>query len=153
MADWLTHSLVGWIMGKPFRSGFVFVVIGSLIPDLVKIYLAFTWLGLNSYGMFEPLHTPLGACLVAGILALAFPKPRTTIMFLGFGITTHFILDFFLVHADGGIRLFFPLSWQGYSFSLYKADDFWVTIIVVLCAVFVFLIDWYYQKLKKNVPT
>jgi membrane-bound metal-dependent hydrolase YbcI (DUF457 family) len=151
MADWLTHSLVGWITGKTTRQDIALLVVGSLIPDLVKINLAFTWLGINDQQFFDLLHTPVGAFLVAGIIALFFPDIKKALIPLGIGVSTHLILDFFLVHTHGGMKLLFPFSWDGWQVYVYRSDDYFVTVIAILAAVFVYAVYWYYEKRKKSL--
>ncbi len=150
MPDWFTHSLVGWITGKTLKLDISLVVAGSLIPDLVKLSLAFKWTGLDHLHIFDAFHTPLGAFLVAVLIALLFPRPKLALFFVSIGFVTHFFLDFLLVHVSGGIRLFFPLSWQGYHLSVIRADDYWVTVVAVLLSLFIYAVFWMYQK-KGNV--
>jgi hypothetical protein len=150
MPDWFTHSLIGWITGKTTRQDVALVVIGSLIPDLVKINLAFTWLGSNDYQFFDPLHTPIGAFLVAGIIALFFPDIRKAFVPLGIGVSTHFILDFFLVHAHEGMKLLFPFSWGEWQVYLIRSDDYRMTIVAVLVAFLVYGIYWTAARRKKQ---
>ena len=148
MPDWLTHTLVGWITGKTTKMDIGLVVIGSLIPDLVKINLAFTWLGINHQQFFDPIHTPIGAFLIGGIIALFFEDAKKAFIALGIGITTHFILDFFLVHVSGGMKLLFPFSWGEWQYYLVNSDDYRMTIIALLAAILVYLI-YYYNRRKK----
>ncbi len=148
MPDWLTHTLVGWITGKTTKMDIGLVVIGSLIPDLVKINLAFTWLGINHQQFFDPIHTPIGAFLIGGIIALFFKDAKKAFIALGIGITTHFILDFFLVHVSGGMKLLFPFSWGEWQYYLVNSDDYRMTIIALLAAILVYLI-YYYNRRKK----
>jgi len=151
MADWLTHSLIGWITGKTTKQDIALIVIGALIPDLAKIDLVLVWLGFHNYHLFEPLHTPICACLIAGIIALCFQEPKKTIIPLGIGVLTHFILDFFLVHVAGGIKLLFPFSWEGWQIYVYKSDDYLVTVIAILAALLVYGVFWYYDHRKKSI--
>jgi hypothetical protein len=150
MPDWLTHSLLGWITGKTTKQDVALLVIGALIPDLVKITLLFTWFGIKEYQFFEPLHTPIGAFLVAGIIALFFPDIKKAFIPLGIGVTTHFILDFFLVHVHGGMKLIFPFSWDGWQYYLIRSDDYRMTIVAILAALLVYVVYWYYEKRKKS---
>jgi hypothetical protein len=150
MPDWLTHTLVGWITGKTTKQDVALVVVGSLIPDLVKINLAFTWLGLNDYQFFDPLHTPIGAFLVAGIIAVFFPDIRKAFIPLGIGVSTHFILDFFLVHIHEGMKLLFPFSWNEWQFYLIRSDDYRMTIAAVLLAILIYMIYWVAARRKKQ---
>jgi membrane-bound metal-dependent hydrolase YbcI (DUF457 family) len=149
MPDWLTHSLIGWITGKTIKQDVALIVFGALIPDLVKISLLFTWLGLNHHQFFEPLHTPIGAILVAGIISLFFQNIKPVFLALCIGVSTHFILDFFLVHVHGGMKLLYPFSWGEWQWYLIRSDDYRVTIAAILAAVLVYTIYWYHEKQKK----
>ena len=146
MPDWLTHSLLGWITGKTSKQDVALVVIGSLIPDLVKIALLFTWLGVNDVSVFEPLHTPVGAFLIAGMIAIFFQEPKTAVLPLGIGIITHFILDFFLVHTHPTLKLLFPFSWEEWQYSLIRSDDYRMTIVAILAALLIYMVFWWYEN-------
>jgi hypothetical protein len=150
MPDWLTHSLIGWITGKTTKQDITLIVIGALIPDLTKIALLFTWLGIYDYQFFHLLHLPIGAFLVAGIIALFFQDIRKAFLSLNIGIATHFILDFFLVHTHGGIKLLFPFSWEGWQVSLIRSDDYRMTIVAILAAFLVYAIYWAAARRKKH---
>lgn len=150
MPDWFTHTLAGWITGKTTKMDIGLVVIGSLIPDLMKITLAFRWLGIDHHHFFDPTHTPVGAFLIAGIGALFFKDAKKTFIALGVGITTHFILDFFLVHVSGGMKLLFPFSWKEWQYYLMQSDDYRMTIVAVLASILVYLICYYHDRRKNK---
>ena len=150
MPDWFTHSLIGWITGKTTKQDIALLVVGALIPDLVKISLAFTLFGLNHHQLFEPLHTPIGALLVAGIIALFFNDIRKAFIPLVIGVSTHFILDFFLVNVSGGMKLLFPVSWEGWQVYLIRSDDYRMTIVAGLDALLVYGIYWVAVHWKKQ---
>ena len=152
MPDWFTHSLVGWITGKTMKMDVGLVVIGSLIPDLVKINLAFTWFNMDAQNFFDPIHTPVGAFIIGGIIALFFTDIKKAFIALGVGITTHFILDFFLVQVSGGMRLLFPFSWEGWQYYLLRSDDFRMTIVAIAAAVLVYLLLKNVDKMKNRQP-
>jgi len=148
MPDWLTHTLIGWITGKITKLDIALVVIGSLIPDLVKINLAFVWFGIDHHYFFDPIHTPFGAIIIGGIIALFFHDCKKAFIALGVGIITHFILDFFLVHISGGMKLLFPFSWGEWQFYLIKSDDYLITIYTILAAIITYLIYYMYGRLR-----
>jgi len=150
MPDWFTHTLFGWITGKTTKINIALVVIGALIPDLVKINLAFIWYSIDHHYFFEPIHTPFGAFIIAAIFALFFKDSKKAFIALGVGVTTHFILDFLLVHVSGGIKFLYPLSWGEWQFYLIRPDDYWITIIAIIAALLVFL-TYYLYNIKKNV--
>ena len=146
MPDWLTHTLAGWITGKAIKIEVGLVVIGSLIPDLAKINLAFLYFGVDLHHLLNPIHTPAGAFLIAGIFALFFEDVKKAFIPLGIGIITHFILDFFLVHVLGGMKLLFPISWSEWQYYLIRYDDYHVTIVALLAAILIYIIYFYYKK-------
>ena len=149
MPDWFTHTLVGWMTGKTMKTDIALVVIGSLIPDLVKINLAFVWLQIDHNYFFAPIHTPIGAFLIGGIIALFFEDAKKAFIPLAIGISTHFILDFFLIHIFGGMKLLFPFSWKEWQYYLIRSDNYWITIIAILGAILVY-ITYFYHDRRKN---
>jgi hypothetical protein len=150
MPDWLTHTLTGWILGKTTKINIALVVIGVLIPDLVKINLAFVWTGFNPQHVFDPLHTPIGAFLIAGIGALFFEDTKKAFIPLSIGVVSHFVLDFFLVHLAGGTRIFFPLTWVQYNYSIIRSENYWMTVVAIIIALIVFLLYKFHDQRIKN---
>ena len=150
MPDWLTHTLIGWISGKITKLDISLVVIGALIPDLVKINIVFVWLRIDHLFLFEPIHTPIGAILIGGVISLFFKDCKKAFIALCFGITTHFILDFFLVHVTGGMKLFYPISWKEWQIYIIRSDEYLITVITIFLTILVFL--YYYLKdRQKNI--
>jgi len=149
MPDWLTHSLVGWITGKTTKQEISLLVIGSLIPDISKLYILFD---LASETMtddfFLPIHTPFGAIIIACIIALFFQDIKKAFIPLTIGITTHFILDFFLLNVSGGMPLLYPFSWQEWQLGFIRSDDYTMTILALLAAILVYISYRIYQKRK-----
>ena len=153
MPDWFTHSLVGWITGKTTKQDIALIVIGALIPDLVKIDLVFKWFNVNTHQFFEPLHTHIGTILIAGIIAISFKDAKKAFIPLIIGVSTHFILDFFLVHVYGGIKLLFPIRWEGWQYYLIRSDDYRTTVVAILAALLVYFIYWVSKQRKKQKIT
>lgn len=150
MPDLLTHAIVGWIIGKTTKMKVGLVVIGSLIPDLMRITLAFEWFDVNHQNLFDPLGTPIGTFLIGGLIALFFEDVKKAFMALGIGIISHFILDLLLIQP-GGIKFLFPFSWEELSYyNLIYAGDYQVTIIAVLAAILIYIIYFYHDKRKNQ---
>jgi hypothetical protein len=154
MPDWLTHTLVGWITGKTTKLEVSLIVIGALVPDISKIELVFNWIfNKDVLSLFYPIHTPLGAFLIIGILSLFFHDYKKTLLLLGIGVATHFILDLLLMNTSGGMILLFPFSWEQWQLQLIRSDDYLITIAAVIAAFFVYLVYFLYEKqrtLKKT---
>lgn len=134
MPDWLTHSLAGWMTGRAAKLDVSLLVAGALIPDLVKVRLAFQLLHLDTNGFFDPLHTPAGALLVAATVAFLFPRAWQAFALLAAGVGTHFALDMFLRHVSGGMKLLFPVSWQEWQLHLVTSGNYWMTVAAVAAA-------------------
>lgn len=151
MPDWLTHTLVAWITGKTIKQQVSLVMIGALIPDLTKAYLLFDARELAQIqDLFLPLHTPIGAMLIAVLIALFFQDATKAFIALTIGLTTHFILDFFLLNVQGGMPLLFPFSWQEWQLDLVRSDDYRMTILAILAAVIVYIAYHLYEKRTRH---
>jgi HJR/Mrr/RecB family endonuclease len=149
MVDWLTHSLVGWITGKTIKQEISFVIIGSLIPDISKFFIIFNWFLKNdTKNFFLPIHTPIGAILIACVFAYFFHDIIKAFILFGVGIATHFILDLFLLNVSGGMLLLFPVSWDEWQINLIQSEDYMITIYAILAAVTVYSIYYIYEKRK-----
>lgn len=154
MPDWLTHTLAGWITGKAIKMEVGLIVAGSLVPDLKYINIAFLkLLSVDLHTYLDIIHTPVGAFLIGGIFALLFKDIKKAFILVAIGITTHFILDFFLTHASGGMKLLFPFSWGEWQLYLIRAEDYRMTIIAVFAAILVYIIYLYRDKrqLEKSI--
>jgi len=148
MPDWLTHTIFGWITGKITKIEIGLIVIGTLIPDLIKINIAFVWFRIDHHYFFDPIHTPIGAILIGGIIALFFKDMKKVFIVLYIGIATHFILDFFLVHVSGGMKLLFPFSWGEWQLYLIRSDEYLITIISLLAATLIYMSYYIYERQK-----
>jgi hypothetical protein len=151
MSDWLTHSLVGWIAGKITGLEVSLLLLGSVLPDINKIYLVFQWvLNIRTDTFFFPLHTPFGALLLAGGVALFFRDALKAFLSLGVGIVFHFTLDVLLVEVGGGEPLLFPLSWQGWQLGVIPASDYdlWITLYVLIASFIVYIVYSIFAKKK-----
>lgn len=147
MTDWLTHTMIGWITGKTMRIEVGLVVLGSLLPDLVKLQMIIPLLEVNYQNFLNPLHTPAIALLIGGIISMFFEDSKKAFLAIGIGITTHFILDFFFIGATKGIQFLYPLSWQYWRFN-FILGDLRITLIAVIAALCVYLYYFYNDTRK-----
>jgi len=140
MPDWTTHVIAGWITGKATKSDVSLVVVGSLLPDIFKIQLVFNAMQIDTHGFFDPIHTPCGTLLIALLLSLLFKMAGRAFIFLIMGASTHYFLDFFLMHTAGGMKLLFPFSWEEYQLHIISSGNYWVTIFaLIIGAIFYFI--------------
>jgi len=151
MPDWLAHVLFDYVLCKVLGVRFkVFskgeyvavVMIGSLIPDVIKIGLIFDLFDMYVWDFIYPLHTPIGSIFIAGLISLLFYESVTVFLLLIFGFTTHYMLDFLMGHVSGGMLLLFPFSWNRYQLGLIHCDDCRVAVITGSC------IYTYFEKYK-----
>jgi len=154
MPDWLVHTMIGWMTGKITKMEVGLVVLGSILPDLVKINHIPLYFRVDLQSFFNPFHTPAGALLVGGILALFFSDSIKVFFAFVIGIATHFILDFFLIGATKGIQFPFPFSWEYWRFNEIMVD-FRFTVLVVLGALALYGYFLYsdVKKVKKDQDT
>jgi membrane-bound metal-dependent hydrolase YbcI (DUF457 family) len=157
MPDLLTHVLAAYVVGTlaARRMDYVanwhvpILMIGSVLPDLSKLYLAvsehsvsgvigapFSWEGLHTLG-------PIVFLSLAGALLFCHRHQRTAFAGLISGAVLHLGLDSLLIRADGHVpSYFFPITWWQYpSGNVYLSSDIWLSLCAVVGATAVFLID------------
>ncbi|SCG85842.1 metal-dependent hydrolase [Methanobacterium congolense] len=154
MPDWVTHLAVAWTLCRILRFRFkifspentMIVMVGALIPDMVKLALGLKFLGMDVWDYLEAVHLPVGSLIVAGMMALLFPERRNTFLFLSLGVATHYCLDLILLHLAGGMYLLFPFNWNYWQLGLTTSADYHVTLVAVLIAVVVYLVGRLWDK-------
>lgn len=154
MPDWIAHILVTWtactVLGFRYKAfnteNTVIAMIGSIIPDIYKLYIPLSFLGYDFESFLFPIHTPFGSLILAVILSMFFKESKTIFMFFIFGIITHFALDSLLQYPSSGIYLFFPLSWNSWQIGVIPIDDYNTTILTVVIAISVYIISLYNKK-------
>ena len=149
MPDWLAHTMIGWMTGKAIKIEVGLVVLGSLIPDLVKINHIALLFDTDLQSFFNPFHTPAGSLLVAGILALFFVNTKKVFIALVIGIATHFILDFFFIGATKGIQFLYPFSWNYWRFNEIMVDYRFTIILLFTALAFYLFLVYYHRKAKE----
>ncbi len=153
MPDWVAHVLVAWTICTVLRFKYkqfdtpntVIAMIGSLIPDLFKISILMQYLGIYTWDFISPVHLPVGSIIISAIIALFFKDRKIIFYFLLLGVFTHYLMDALLVNLNGGMSLFFPISWEKIEYGIIPSDDYIITIIAIILAFIVYLIS-----LRKN---
>jgi len=150
MPDWLAHVLFAYILcsvlGTKFKvlankGNTALVIVGALLPDLVKIELGFDLIGMAVGDFLVPLHTPVGSFLSAALIALLFTEASIALALFILGFTTHFLLDLLLGHVSGGMLLLVPVSWQEYQLGWIHSDDYSVALILLCLATLVYVLQ------------
>ena len=149
MPDWLAHVLFAYIvcnvLGIRFKifnkENTAIVMIGALIPDIVKVGLGFDFFGLDVWNFIAPLHTPVGSLFSAALISLLFYESVLVFSLLIVGFTTHFILDLLMGHVSGGMLLLFPFSWDEYQLGSMQCDEYRIALIMVFLALLISIIQ------------
>jgi len=156
MPDWLAHILVAYILCSILRIKFkvfskentAIVMVGALIPDIVKVGLIFDSLGMDVWDFIAPFHTPVGSILSAALFSLLFEFEARKRIFslLILGASTHLALDFLLMHVSGGMLLLFPFSWGKWQLGVIQCDNYYVALIALLLACVIYIISYYKRE-------
>ncbi len=149
MPDWITHILVAWtscrILGFKFNEfdseNTVLVMLGSLIPDIYKIYIPLDLSGIYLQNFIFPIHLPAGSLIMALLISLLFRDKKIVFMFLILGVFTHYALDSLLTYVSGGMELLFPFTWAEWQLRLIGVDDYYLMIVMIIVALIVFAVS------------
>lgn len=154
MPDWITHVLVAWtictVLSFKFKqfnpANTAICMAGALIPDVYKIVIPLEYLGIYAGNYIAPFHMPVGSLIIASIFSLFFKEQKIVLLFLLLGVLTHYMLDLLLTNLSGGIYLLYPFSWGSWQFDLIPDDDFNITILAVILAVFAYFVSKYVKN-------
>ncbi|WP_425498649.1 metal-dependent hydrolase [Haloplanus salilacus] len=155
MPDLLTHILIAYVLGTLVNNKtdllngrhVPVLMIGGALPDLSKLYLIvesdvieqafsvpFSWGGAHTFGVTLLLS-------LAGTQLFHRKERYPVFVSLSIGFVLHFILDSFVIRADGQVPPYlFPVSWWQYpSGNLYLSSTFWPSLLSILLATIVFV--------------
>lgn len=148
--DWMAHVALVFILCSllalkwPVFGGrnTVLVMIGAVLPDIVKVYVPLQLIGVFAQDPVALFHIPVGTALVCGLCAMLFEGGTRVRVFLlfAFGMVTHYALDVLLTKVAWGLVLLYPLSWQTWQLGLVRPDNWLGTTILVAVAVLVWLV-------------
>lgn len=66
------------------KENVAIVMVGALIPDIVKIELIFDVFGVEVWDFIAPLHTPASSLLVAGLISMLFYESTVVFFYYWF---------------------------------------------------------------------
>ena len=103
---------------------------------------------MDVWDFIAPFHTPVGSILSAALFSLLFEFEERKRIFslLIFGASTHYALDFLLMHISGGMLLLFPFSWHGWQLRVIQCDNYYVALIALLLACIIYIVSRYYKR-------
>lgn len=154
MPDWVTHIAVAYTLCtvlefkyKQFNTAnTVLVMVGSILPDLVKVGLIGEYFGLGVWNFIWPIHLPAGSLIIAGMISLFFKDKKNTFLFLSLGVATHYALDMLNYNVSGGMALLYPFYWGQWQFHLISTDNIYLPLAALLIAFTVYLISRWWTK-------
>lgn len=154
MPDWITHIAVAWILCRLLRYRYrsfnpentMLVMVGALIPDIVKVAIPFQAMGWNIWNIIEPVHLPAGSFIIAGMASLLFHDRKTAFSMLGLGVFTHYILDLTLKNVGQGIYLFYPFYWGSWQLGWTTSEDYHVTAAALVLALLLYIVSHFLEK-------
>ncbi len=99
MPEWIAHIIAAWIPCRLLRYKYpifnpantTIALVGSIMPDAVKIAIPLEYMGFYLSHSLNPLHMPLGSIILAGLVSLFFSERKLVFLFLLLGICTHYI--------------------------------------------------------------
>jgi len=158
MPDWIVHICVAYLVCRILYFKFpmfdsantVLAMVGSILPDLVKLQIILGHFGIHLSDFLPAFHTPVITFIIAGIISLFFENKRVAFLFLVIGAATHFIMDLLLVDPEGGIYLFFPFNWQMFHINLIAPDDYMITFVILTLTIIVYLLGLWIKKYQKS---
>lgn len=150
MPDWIVHLGVAYIICTVLSYRYkifdtpntVLVMVGSVIPDLVKLGIITDLLGYGLWDYLWPIHLPIGGFIIAGIISLLMKDKKTAFLLLAMGVVLHFLMDLLLYNVSGGITLFFPFYWGSWQMDLFTTENIYPAILISIVALVVYLIKY-----------
>lgn len=135
MPDWISHLLIGYIAINVLSiKNKKAVYIGTLLPDLFKIYIPLSKIfGFTSelpLNFFAPLHTVFGVILTGIFVSSFFTEWRRSFALIMLGASLHLTLDRLLYPWGGEILTFYPLWLGELNTGIFWPDSFLPLIIL-----------------------
>jgi len=123
---------------RPVHALRLLFYLGTILPDI----LTRPWYILipATHDWSFPFHTPAGALLACGILALLFEPGLQKAAFtrLSLGMVLHFILDGFQKQIIGNNFWLYPFSWKDFGYGVLWAGELmryipmWIALVVLM---------------------
>jgi len=141
MPDLITHSLFIYPAKKWFPKGIIFLLIGSILPDLLGRTLGVFVSDSSFIGWYQTvIHTPLVLLFFIYSASFFFPgkERKKVFLFLALGIASHLFLDLFQKTIGPGYLWFFPFSFKSFQIPLLWPDDtiYLIPILIIINIIF-----------------
>ncbi|MFQ6051954.1 MAG: hypothetical protein ACE5K4_09705 [Candidatus Hydrothermarchaeota archaeon] len=111
MPDWVTHICFGYLIACLMNARVRPVILGSVLPDLSKLFMIFTHFldHFKVLNFFLPFHTIFGSLLSGALISSFFKHWKETYLMIIIGLLSHFALDSLLYPFGNLNEFFYPL--------------------------------------------
>src|SRR3989338_10934392 len=156
MPDWIAHLGFAFLLAYALKiRRKELVVIGALIPDIVRIFdFIGQLLGTSSFFAALPFHGLLLPLFISGIICAFFIegisyKKGLALVYLG--VLTHLLLDGLMLYTIAGVRPFIPFSFLRVGFlNIVPSEDFSLAILAVVIIAVVVIYEFLKRKQSKG---
>ncbi len=136
MPDLITHTLFVYPLKYRYQKAVIFILLGSILPDLVGRIPGIIFPDSNPVGWYQTaVHTPFVLLLLTYIISLLFPETqrKKVFMFILAGVASHLFLDLFQKNLNFGYLWFFPFSFSSFQIPLIWPDEtiFLIPVFIV----------------------
>ena len=141
MPDLITHALFVYPAKRIFPKNLIFILIGSILPDLVGRIPGVFISNSSIIGWYQTIiHTPLALILITYSLSFFFPQKirKTVFIFILLGIASHLFLDLFQKSIGLAYPWFFPFSFSSFQIPLIWPDEsiFLIPVFILINLLF-----------------
>lgn len=163
MAELFTHVVVGFVIAVILSWKYQWItpplipvaMVGAAIPDLNRISLLVDAAAIEAlFGIpwsWSVVHRAGGALVVCVLFSLLVPKEylKSVLLMLLIGVTSHFVIDYFLWQASGTTNL---MLWPFLDIEIayggfYRSSDRWTAVVSLVIAGIVLVVDrWHFAK-------
>ena len=125
MPDWVIHIGAGYLLARIIDKEEVsLALVGAILPDVISrfegIMIDFFHLYIFENYSFGCFHTPFMLACMSLAIALFTVRPGRAFSVVFGMCLLHIFLDMLEVHVPGvGVLLFWPISYQPYSFDIF----------------------------------
>lgn len=156
MTDLLTHVLAAYVLARvaSWRLGWLadrhvaLAMLGATIPDTAKLYLLLGGIRHTVAGVevsllaLQTIGAALAFVAIAGLLVQPRER-RPALSALTAGVVLHVALDYLVLRTGGQSPPYlYPLTWaQLPAGNLYLSADVWPTLVALVAATTVWLLD------------
>jgi len=155
MPDWIAHLGFAFLLAYALKiKRKEPVVIGALVPDIVRVFEFLPVFGNSTFFAALPFHGLLLPLFISGIICAFFIegisyKKGLALMYLG--VLTHLFLDGLMLYTIAGVRALIPFSFLRFgALNIVPSEDFSLAILAVIIIAVVVIYELLKRKQSKG---